>query len=837
MKFKKIIVLLVLLPALLAVAGGGGAYIYFTRALPAPSTLRDYTPNLITKVYAKGGEVIGEFYIERRIVVSLKKMPPHLIKAFLAAEDAKFYQHKGLDFSGILRAFIVNLKAGRIVQGGSTITQQVAKSFFLSSERKLPRKIKEALLASRMEEVLTKDEILHLYLNQIYFGSGAYGVQAASESYFGKDIEEVNLAEAALLASLPKAPSRYSPYRNPELSRTRQEIVIRRMIEEGYISKGEAEAALETPIELKPKDRRSLWIGRYYTEHIRRHLEDAYGSDLLYKGGLHVYTNLDVTAQKAANNAVREGLRGHDRRRGFRGVEKRLTTAEEMAEFVEDSKGEFKKYPMVLKHTYKGMVTGVDDENYALKIYVGGRRGTISKKDLRWARLKYTISEEGDEGTEMTKYSDLFENFAIGDVVDVLIKNIPEDKGKELILALDQTPLAQAALIAIEPETGYVRAMVGGGRFSRTQFNRAVQAKRQPGSAFKPIIYAAAIDRSYTAASIIVDSPLIFEEEIVKDNKPSLNDADGVAILDDDKWGVEFGGDGLSEYFQECVGSECVEEEEKSVWKPRNYGEKFYGPTTLREALTKSRNVVTIKLLKEIGVKPAIRLARKLGITSHLAPDLSLALGSSAMSLLEITRAYAAFPNLGYLPEPIFINRVTDRYGNTLEENEPFLEKVISPQTAYIMTNLLQGVVEDGTGKRAKVLKAGAGGKTGTTNNLNDALFVGFIPGLVTGTWVGYDSEKYLGPHETGAKAALPIWVDFLKVAKEDLKDKTFEIPDGVEFARIDPKSGLLARPDTKDSIFEVFKVGTKPTEYVEKKVKVKRPVDFFMLDSGDEGL
>ncbi len=787
---------------LLSLVAGGGTYYYLTKDLPSLNAIYEYRPNLITKVYARDGQVIGEFYIERRIVVSLSRMPRHLIDAFIAAEDAHFYKHEGVDYLSIMRALYKNIHAGKIVQGGSTITQQVARSFFLTPERKISRKIREAVLAYRIEKSLSKEDILYLYMNQIYLGNGAYGVQAAAETYFGKNVEGLTLAEAALLAALPKAPSRYSPYTNPELAKGRQEFVLTRMLEEGLISREEADTALNEPFKLKPKEIRSLWVGPYFTEHIRRYIEDVYGEDLLYKGGLQIYTSMDVDQQKLANSAVTFGLRSHDKRRGYRGPVIKLTSREQIEVFRYKTANKLVKRPLEAGKIYQGVITEVNWKDTFVTVGLGELTGIITKPDMAWASL---YNPTGDpEGGEKVPLENVF---SVGDVIDVMVKAIPEDETRPIPLRLEQEPLAQAALLAMEPGTGYVTAMVGGGDYSNSQFNRAIQAIRQPGSAFKPIIYAAALDKDYTPASIVIDSPLVFEEEVLVKSVSTEGDE----------------------------GEEGEElEPTTQTWKPRNYGEKFYGPTTIRKALTKSRNVVTIKVLREIGVKHAIAYARKLGITSPLAYDLSLALGSSGVTLLELTRAFATFATMGLRPEPIFITKIENREGRILEENLPTAEAVLSPETSYMITDLLQGVVQNGTGWRAKALKRPVAGKTGTTNNLNDAWFLGFVPELAAGVWIGYDSEQPLGVRETGSKAASPIWVKFMKGALRGSTPKNFPIPDGVEFAKIDPETGLLAGPSTKNPVFEIFKVGTAPTE-VSGEEDRPQSVDFFMLDSGDE--
>ena len=780
-RYLRLFFITALFSMVFTVAAGYGVYWYFTKDLPAVNTLQEYNPNIITKVYSDDGQVIGEFYIERRIVIPLSRMPKHLINAFLAAEDARFFKHEGIDYQSITRALYRNVVAGKVVQGGSTITQQVAKSFFLTPERSISRKVREAVIAYRIEKNLTKEEILHLYLNQIYLGNGAYGVQAASETYFGRDAGDINVAEAALLAGLPKAPSRYSPYHDPETARQRQGYVITRMLEEGFIKREDAEKALKYKIKLKPKEIKSLWVGPYFTEHIRRYVEEKYGGDLLYKGGLHIYTTLDVELQKAANLAVSSGLREYDRRHGYRGPLTHLTNKEDIEKFIEESKEEIAKAPIEPNKTYKALVTRVNPPERFIEVLIGERRGRISFDDAVWARLyNPTNNPEGGKQKEIPQV------IKKGDVISVSVKGISENEKGVIDFTLEQDFAAQAAIIALDPFTGYVRAMVGGSDFSKTQFNRATQSRRQPGSAFKPIIYAAAIDKGYTAASVIIDSPLVFEE----------------AVQGDD-------------------------------WRPRNFDNKFYGPTTFRDALTHSRNVISIKILKDIGIGYAIDYAQRLGISSPLSRDLSIALGSSGVSLMELTKTFSVFANHGRNFEPLFIKKITDRVGNIIEENSSAFEEVISLQTAYIMTNLLQGVIQSGTGQRAKALGRPAAGKTGTTNNLNDAWFVGYTPDLIAGAWIGYDDERPLGHAETGARAALPIWLYFMQKAVEGTPVKDFAAPEGVVFARIDARTGRPAASSSGKTIFEVFREGTIPAEFAADGTSASHSARFFELDSG----
>ncbi|MBW1758737.1 MAG: PBP1A family penicillin-binding protein [Deltaproteobacteria bacterium] len=679
---------LVVLMIITGVIGLVGFYFYFSKGFPKISSLSDYSPPLITTFYADDNIKIAEFSKERRILVPFADMPEMLIQAFIAAEDSRFYKHDGVDFFSIVRAFFKNIQAGAIVQGGSTITQQVTKSFFLTPERSYKRKIKEALLAYRIDKKFSKDEILYLYLNQIYLGHGAYGVEAAAENCFGKSVKDLTLAECALLAGLPQAPSMYSPFKYPERAKERRIYVLNRMVAEGYISDFQAREAMNTQLDIKPRQNLYMEKAPYYTEYVRRYVEEKYGRDALYKDGLKVYTAVNIDMQKAARDEVEKGLRALDKRQGYRGP------------------------------------------------------------------VKHLLSEE--------------------------IPSFSEEIQREP----DQTPKLQAALLCSEIGTGRVKAMVGGRDFRYSQFNRAVQSRRQPGSAFKPLIYAAALDKGYTPTTVIMDSAITFK-----------------------------GG------------------ENDFVWKPKNYKKKFFGPTLLRNGLIHSRNIVTIKILQDIGIDYAIAYAGKLGITSGLSRDLSIALGSSGVSLLEIVKAYSVFANLGYIVEPIFITKIVDRNGRIIEENNPEPRQVIEESTAYIMTSLLESVVKNGTGWRAKALNRPVAGKTGTTNDLFDAWFVGYTPRYITGTWVGYDDEQSLGKGETGSRAAAPIWLGFMKKALADKPVRTFQVPEDVVFSKVDAETGLLAIPESEKTIFECFKEGTVPTEFTQKPGSITETEHFFKSD------
>jgi len=754
-----------------------GIYFYLNENLPKISSLKDYRPPVITTIYSDDNRKIGEFYKERRIVMPLSKMPKMLKEAFIAAEDARFYKHKGIDILSIIRAFYKNIEAGTIVQGGSTITQQVTKSFFLTPEKSYTRKAKEAILAYRIDKTFTKDEILYLYLNQIYLGHGAYGVEAASENYFGKSAQELTLAECSLLAGLPQAPSRYSPFRYPEKAKQRQIYTLNRMVAEGYITNPQATEAINIELDIKP--RRNWYIEEVpvYTEHIRRYIEKTYGTDALYKNGLNIYTAVNIEMQKIAREEIEKGLYGLDKRQGYRGPIAHLAP-EEIESYALMLQSKLEKSPLEEGTLATGVVIEVDDKNDTVTVRTGNTLGVIKIKDMRWARKP---------NPEIAYYEARVKHpsqvLKIGDVIRVKIKEKIFNTDRWW-LALEQSPKAQAALLCIGSEAGHVKVMVGGKDFRESQFNRAVQSRRQPGSAFKPIIYAAAIDKGYTPATTIIDSPIVFEDM-----------------------------------------------QRDFTWKPKNYKERFYGPTLFRKAIEKSRNVVTIKILRDIGVEYAVDYARKLGITSNLSKNLSIALGSSGLSLLELTKAYSVFNNLGYLVHPIFITKIVDRDGTVIEEANPVREKVIESSTAYIITSLLEGVVKHGTGHRVRALNRPVAGKTGTTNDLYDAWFLGYTPRYTTGTWVGFDKESPLGKGETGSRAASPIWLGFMKRVLADKPIRVFQVPEGVVFTKIDAETGLLPISESEKTVFECFKEGTVPTQFTKKPGTLTEPEEFFKLD------
>lgn len=715
-------------------------YVKIDQSLPSAEALKTYHPPLVTTVYSADGELIGEFFTERRYLVPLKDLPQHLIKAFIAAEDVRFFEHRGVDIVGIFRAMFKNLQAGEIVQGGSTITQQVVKSLLLTPERTFTRKIKEALLAYRIDNSLTKNEILYLYLNQIYFGAGAYGVEAAARTYFDKHASELDLSEAAMLAGLPKAPTKFSPINRFPVARERQRYVLQRMIDSDFITMDEARTALAKPLQLAKPKHWTLKELDYFTEEVRRQAEARFGRDTLYKEGLIIHTTLDVRAQRIAEKALDQGLRELDKRhRRYRGLHVNIPKDDWQSAMrvLVRSNGDLAEGKVVA-----GIIKSFDPKTNTCNLDLGQHTAIIPQSGWQWTQLSAKRAEKV---------------FRTGDLLRVkLLKN---QGVNSWVALLEQDPEMEGALMTVNPLTGRVICMVGGRNFEKSQFNRCTQAVRQPGSSFKPLIYAAGLDRGYTEASILMDTP------------------------------VSYGGTGG-----------------RPLWTPANYDHQFHGPILLRKALIHSRNVVTVKLLEAIGVNYTINYARQLGIVSPLTPTLSLALGASGITLSELLTAYSAFAGQGDRIEPYLIEKVYDRNGKLVEEHQVKREPAISAQTAYLITDLLQGVVQEGTGARAKELGRPAAGKTGTTNELKDAWFIGYTPSVLTGVWVGYDDHTIpLGKGETGGRAACPIWVYFMKEYLKDKPIETFSIPEGIVFAKINPHSGTIARSDEPGAVYAAF--------------------------------
>lgn len=829
-----------MLGAGLLAAIGGAAFIYFyvLRDLPDIKSLSDYRPPLTTTVLDRKGRTIAEFYDERRELTPLDQVPKIVIDAFLAAEDDSFFQHSGVDFRSMLRAAWANLRhGGETVQGASTITQQTVKQLLLTPERTYRRKIREIVLAERLERRLTKDQILYLYLNQTYFGSGAYGIGEAARTYFNKDISKVDVAEAALLAGLPKAPSRYSPFQNPKDAEQRRDYVLDRMKQEGFIDQETWRKARDHPPKLAEPDTTAADACAYFTEEVRQALVARLGNDAVLHGGLVVQTPLNLELQEAAVASVRDGLTTLDRREGWRGPQRHVARKEISDEIQQlaDQNGvkaqpEAGSGPGILfgAGPWLAVVTRVDSRKQRVRVALApGIEGEIPLDQVSWAHPV-------DPTAWPQPVKNIAQIFSVGDVVKVsladpasavpapespqlpqpdeaLPKAPPKPPQGPLALTLYQEPAVQGSLLSFDVRNGDVLALVGGYDFHDSQFDRAVQAERQPGSAFKPIIYGTALGKGYTPASIVYDRPVVYE-----------NTDSGF------------------------------------VWRPHNYENRFLGPLTLIEALARSVNNASIHLLKDVGVRDVIQFARKLGIQSPLEPNLAMALGVNPVTLLELTRAYAVFASNGHMVHPIIIDRVLDRDGNvilrnvTLDGSAPDAQassdadqqappaeaatpqpaqsanaagtpapdgggppQVIPATQAYLTSSLLQDVVAlpFGTGRKAQSLHRPLAGKTGTTNDQGDAWFVGFSPEVATGVWVGFDEKHVLGRGETGARAALPIWMDYMKAALAGRPVRGFPVPDGIVFAKIDAKTGLLASHDSKIPIFQAFLRGTAPTE------------------------
>jgi len=750
-------------------------FLYYSNHLPDFKPLKERNLNAYSIVYSEEDEVVGKFLMDNRIPIPYERIPKHLVQAFIAAEDADFFQHKGIDYKGIARAMFKNLMAGRIVQGGSTITQQVTKTFFLTPKRSLLRKLKEVAYAFGLERNLTKEEILNLYLNNIYLGNGAYGVEAASESYFNKRTEQLNLSEMAMLAGLVKAPSRYSPVNNLKRAKDRQTYVLTRMADLGFISQEQKDRTVRTPLKIQSRESAYFSKAPYFTEFIRQQVERKYGKEKLYQEGLRIYTMLDSSLQRVAQRSVEMGLRELDKRQGFRGPIHTLSQKEVKA-IPMKKRGPLN--PLAQNEVFEGIILSKDDPKKNYTVWVEDRKGILPFSEIAWAlHIKPTPHYAPEK---VKNPSDLLKT---GDVVHVKVKEFPK-KDQPLLLTLEQEPLVQGALVCIDPQTGFIKAMVGGRDFSESQFNRATHSRRQPGSAFKPIIYAAALEKGYTPSTILLDSPVEY------------SDHDG-----------------------------------GTYWAPKNYDKNFMGPITFRNALAHSRNVVTVKILEDIGVGYALKFIKKLGIESPIKRDLSIALGTSGVSMLELTGAFSVFANGGERMKPIFIKKIVTMKGEVLEENYPYLEleekeeeeepseppspvqkeRVISPQNAFIMTHLLQGVIQHGTGQRAKVLGRPIAGKTGTSSDYADAWFIGYTPTLLTTVWIGFDDKTSLGKNETGARAALPIWISFMDHALGNTPIQTFKAPLGITLIKVNIETGLPVKEDFQETIIEAFIDGSVP--------------------------
>jgi penicillin-binding protein 1A len=791
-----------------------GGYLWLNSQLPPITKLTNYQPETPMRIYARDGQLIGEFGTQTRYPLPPEAIPERLKDAFLAAEDSSFFHHPGIDIPGIIRALIADIKAGAPVQGASTITQQVARTFLLTRERTIMRKLREMLLAFRIERRLTKPEILHLYLNQIYLGNGAYGVEAAAQRYYGKPAHRLDLAEMAMIAGLPKAPSYYNPASHPERAKPRRDYVLRRMGDTGAASEQAVAKALEEPIHAGSFDPVTEPMPMV-AEEVRRRMVERHGKETAYTQGFRVFTTIAPEAQASARRAVQQGLLDYTYRHGYKGPEARLDleglrqqAAEDPAgpgwrEVVRERLGEFK----AIGPLHTGVVLGLGPEQpgpdwegpakSARVLLASGREITLSWRGLRWARPFKTSTAMGPKPE---KAADVL---AAGDVIRL-------EKRPSGPWFLSQVPEAQGALVAMDPDSGRIRAMIGGFDASLSQYNRATQARRQPGSAFKPFLYAAALEKGLTPATLINDAPIVFEDKALE-----------------------------------------------TRWRPENYSEKFYGPTRLRKGLEHSRNLVTIRLVRRIGIDYGVDFVSGFGFDRKALPkDLSLSLGSASLPPIQVVRGYAVFANGGLRVDPILIERVEDRQGRPTDRRiarsrciqchragnpekpdpetltgHPELrfhqairpKRVLSPQVNYQMVSLLQGVVERGTGWRAKKLDRKLAGKTGTSNDQRDAWFLGFSNDLVAGVYVGFDKPRTLGSSETGSRAAAPIWVDFMGETLAGQPKRPFEQPPGLVTVRIDAETGKLAASWSEDSLFEVFREGKAPGEVTPRPPSASR--------------
>lgn len=954
MKLKRILTLFFAL-GFAAVAGVAVYVIAITSNLPAMNTiLEDYHPLLISEVYDRHGEKFGEFYRERRKLVPIEDIPQQLINAFVAAEDSEFYEHSGLNYRAIMRAAFANIKAGRKRQGASTITQQVARSILLSSEKTYRRKIKEAFLALRMEKKLTKNEILYLYLNQIFLGHGAYGVGMAAQIYFHKNVKDLQLKEMAILAGLPQAPSRYTPVYKPGAAKARQKYVLRRMADEGFITSEQAEKAISEPVTVYTRiDYQKL--APYYTETIRQMLVKELGEEMVLDKGIKIYTSLDLKKQVEAQKQVQMGLREVDKRQGYRGALKKLNDEKEIAAFLKstrdtliddflsarviqpdgtiDDYGELnltgldkegKPLPNIPEYLnyddiVDAVVIDINDKWGLVQVRFAESKGLIDFETMKWARVPDPNVQsdwaEIQKPSEALHVGDVIQVRLVGkkffstrinkDILDLKQKLYKQKKDYErpedlpvfdefAEVELEQEPLAQGALMSFDQNTSDIISMVGGYDFAQSQLDRSWQAARQTGSAFKALVYAAALDKGFTPATKIIDAPLVFEEE----NKQLEEGAD--------------------------------DDEKSHKWKPANYNRKFLGDILFRNALIRSLNVPTVKIIEKIGVDWTSEYARRLGIFSPLNMDYTLALGSSGVTLYEMTKVFAQFGRLGKKITPIIIHKVLDAKGNELLkdlsfdqrfheeienlnaefqlkrklylevqkrieagetwpdiksewasnaaanintdkvvtagpsldspesdlddkanalaslrstfdfEKEPpvyFKDKaqLIDPRVAYVITTMLQGVIEEknGTGGRARALGRPAAGKTGTTSGYFDAWFIGFTPDIATGVWVGFDKEQTLGRGEGGGKTALPIWLEYMKSAHEGLPVKNFSAPDGIVFANIDNETGNIASPSSTEVVRQAFIEGTEPASdgKTEQQQEYEEEQNFYKRD------
>jgi penicillin-binding protein 1A len=727
---------------------------YFSAGLPDYKKLEIYEPPVSSRVYANNGDLIAEYAIEKRLFIPFEAIPKPIINAFLSAEDKNFFAHPGIDAQGIIRAVINNFKNivnNKRLQGASTITQQVAKNFLLTNEVSVKRKIKEAILAFRIEKAYSKERILELYLNQIYLGSGTYGIAAASLEYFDKSVKELSYAEAALLAALPKAPSKYNPFKFYEEAKLRRNLVLQNLNENNFIDDRELKKYKLEEINLKKRKIKLLQEANYYTEEIRRIIKNNYGFDKLYAEGLSIKSALEVNYQLYALSALRSGIESYDRRHGWRGPILNTKLKKNWQNILKE-----KKIDSSLKWNFAEIIN-VKESEIVFQILKEKKQGLIKADNLKWA-INKTI----------------FDSFKINDVIFVH-KNL---NGK---WELKQYPKVNGAIVAIDPFSGKVKALAGGFSFKSSEFNRATQAKRQPGSAFKPFVYAAALENNFSPNSIILDAPFTAKQGIGLKN-----------------------------------------------WKPENYGKEFYGPTTLRKGVEYSRNLMTVRIAQELGLKKILKLSKDLNIYNEIPELLSVSLGSAETTLLQITNAYSSFVNGGKKINPILIERIQDRRGKTIYNSEkgecvgcdkfsekdtliPYIrdnyKQVMGKETAYQILSILEGTVQRGTGKKLKDLNVPLAGKTGTTNDNYDAWFIGATSNLIVGVYIGFDNPRSLGKYETGAKAALPIFKNFIRQALYKDEFKSFTVPEEIFFAAVNYNTGKKEKFSNPESIIEAFKL------------------------------
>ena len=778
------LILSVLMAFVMLALAGAGVLVYmldhYDHELPDYKKLANYEPPVTTRVHAGDGRLLAEFASEKRVFVPIDAMPKRVTNAFLSAEDKNFYDHKGIDPVGIARAILTNVEnlgRDRRPMGASTITQQVAKNMLLTNEVSFSRKIKEAILAIRIERAFTKDRILELYLNEIFLGYRSYGVAAAALNYFNKALDELDIEEAAYLAALPKEPSNYHPERQRDAAMARRNWVIGRMAEDGHITPEEAKIAQSKPLLVRKRDEQEYVTSEYFAEEVRRELVKLYGEQSLYEGGLSVRASMDPVLQQAATKALRTGLVQYDRRHGYRGPVGKMENfdnwAKKLASMAPPPGSEGWHLAVVLK----------DDDAAALDIGLpDGSRGRVPLAELRWARAQ---RDDNRLGPEIRRPSDVAK---LGDLILVEAAG-KDDKGKEPppgTYALRQVPAVQGGLVALDPHTGRVLAMVGGFSPQMSSFNRATQAMRQPGSSFKPFVYLAALNQGFTPSSLVMDAPFEYDP-----------------------------GHG------------------QPIWKPENYSHEFYGPTPLRAGIEKSRNVMTVRLAQAVGMDKVKALAQNFGITDNLQPYLPMSLGAGETTVLRMATAYAMLANGGKRVNPTFIDRVQDRNGKTIFRHDtrpcgtcnqvpwndglavPAVpdtrEQVNDPRTVYQMVSMLEGVVQRGTATRLLSLGKPLAGKTGTTNDSHDAWFMGFSPNLVVGTYIGFDQPRSLGAKETGGSAAVPVFKDVMEVALKDQPATPFRVPRGLRLVRVNPENGRLAQPGERKAIWEAFIPGTEP--------------------------